>query len=943
MPKKSPSLLVSRLNGGVNRFDQYAEQDQCDDALNVIEYDGVLRRRPAFHAIATGCPRLLPAGQTMVENNAGGMYSRTFAIDAADIGGTNDNLIIGCREKFNGIDWRYVTDTPTDPTANTYLAAQYWNGSSWVTIETVDTTRARMVDSSDNVFFQTLCQNGRISWHLPSFTSSWTTRTVDSLTWYSIRLSVYTLSNGSAKSAGGVITGTGNIELAAPGPRAFVLDPVRSIMPVRPGRKGRSMVLVGSDLLSATSKADLGAQLGIIESFAKDTDIAQVVNRTGVSLPTDVVGDEGGGINGQVTWNTWQRAAPGQAWPGGTWTDTTIGGGTDGSSGVLTKHRADYDWVPDQFRGGPLFGNFTGVTSASQDTTTRRGTFTLPTGGVFDSIKADELKGCMIYVVEQDPVPAGPLTGEEMEIISNTAASGGSGAAITYAGTFANAAVSTTTFAIFRPHSGLRIEGSDYDYQVFDNDEDTVTVTSGEDYAPDMASADNNQYVQFKITKPLIHVARGAEQWDHAFDVVTQKVLLTNGASGILEFDGVSLRPLAAMTDETSARVLDWIGTLPDQTKEQLSSRSLAGSKLARNPPSGKFVASYMGRIVVANIGSRPYDVQWSAPAPDNDIWPNLYRTRILDSENNEITGMAVLFDRLYVWTPTSIHMAFQYDDSGAIAFKPVSQGIGFVNKKSVGKIGNASNLIGPAADGVYVFDGVAPRIVLDRWDHLLKGGVNEAQLDQAVGAVSLHRNEYYLAVAPAGTLENTRVLVYNYLTDKWWVWSSPWGGITSIARDFDAKGNETMLFGCEDGHVAVLRSADTDDGDTITGRARSIPLELMKTQTVTPNDLVVQFHELGDSESMTVRHFINRRGTAHAEPSVTVAALSSTYDTNGFSGHASPATYSGDRIVTRKVAIPAGSRCEVYQFEIEGTSQFAFRQAELLVNPQTAHESRRK
>ena len=217
------------------------------------------------------------------------------------------------------------------------------------------------------------------------------------------------------------------------------------------------------------------------------------------------------------------------------------------------------------------------------------------------------------------------------------------------------------------------------------------------------------------------------------------------------------------------------------------------------------------------------------------------------------------------------------------------------------------------ALSGARVFN------VLPRWDKLLEGGVNES-----APTANLQRTEIAWAVAGRGSDNNDRVLVYNWSTEAWWVYSCPFG-ISAIARGFDSKGTERLLFGSEDGHVMVLHDAPTDDGSAIDSRAKCVPLDVAKDRAAALVGMMVTARSLGQAETIRLRAFIEDRGAAMREANLS-------FDANQAAlGDSLPFTLGDDRYLTRRFNLPVNAKGHVFQYEIGGTSRWRLRRAELL------------
>lgn len=130
--------------------------------------------------------------------------------------------------------------------------------------------------------------------------------------------------------------------------------------------------------------------------------------------------------------------------------------------------------------------------------------------------------------------------------------------------------------------------------------------------------------------------------------------------------------------------------------------------------------------------------IQWTAPGAFNDIWPAVYSTSIRDVFSQPITGLFPLHDQLIATTPTSMFAADAPGEDGFLIFRPIVQGVGFLNQNSVGRIAAGAQvaLIGPNSDGITLWTGSTPSSVVDDWHRIIPGGINPRALSGAVGAI---------------------------------------------------------------------------------------------------------------------------------------------------------------------------------------------------------------
>lgn len=830
-------IPLSNLSRGINRFAAEAGADQCADTLNAINDSGEVRRRDAFVPVGSGPPHLFPAGHLIVLTEAT-LGSGTFVSAATRTPalGSVNAIYLGLRVatpapvgQFDGLDFRNTDTVSPSLAAHLVVDPQYWNGSAWTSVPSfVDETK----DLSSG-YFAPFLRNGRIYWHTDQITASWTTRSVNSTTAYWMRLVIRTLA-GTATTLGGTLT------TKAPGLRAFVFAPVNAIFPVRIER--RASIVLASDRKHRNTPStgvldgehrqlfagglEKGAQLGVKTETLEETRVAPLLE------------DETAGTYGEIVW------------PRPTRNGTGIGssGLTYGTASRLQKIRTQvydpdsarlvpYQWAINQWRGGVLSGSLTPVATFAASTVR----VTALASGL--SSVAGFYRGCRIRCT----TAGGVALNEEREVREYEV--GGTNIFYVYPD-WSAAPTGSARFTVYGPPA-IAYHPSDRTVwgEAKTNAEHTIELSATGDYVP-ATTVWTNFIGYLRLGRELRWTTDAADRWTGVVDTITGRLIVTNGRSGLLEYDGSYLRRLQA--DFRSLGALAYVGALPDV--KALSSGDYkvnALSLLRRAPPSGKYIVAHQSRVFVAGFESEPFTVRWSAPGGLNNVWPLLYEDIIRDTEADPIVGMVTLDERLVVFTPTAIHEALGPDDSGRFSFQPLSQGIGFVAHQAVCVIatGGSSQLVGIAPDGIYAFAGGEPTVVLDDWNRVLDGGVNQDALSLSLSCAAPQRSWALFAVTPRGASTNTRILVWDYQRNAWWVWSAPFG-VSSMAVDYDEAGKERILFGCDDGYLMTLGDGATDDGSTITSYATSPPVQPFGGQECSLSGLVLTAKTLGGDSS---------------------------------------------------------------------------------------------
>lgn len=885
----------------MNTYEADSGVDQSADALNVWDDRGELTRRPSFMPIGTAAPFLLPAGQVTVKSEVSGVFAtltdRVGTITASNIGLAAGRLWIGCQEAFDGIDWGIVTSTPAGSnfSANRRTRIRYRN-TSLALVDAygiVDTTTDRKTNGA-NTYRIPLMKNGRISWHRNQFTA-WTATTLDGVSafWVAVDMTADVVSPGETVTPVALATG-GLLVFAAPGVRAFLLDRVNGLFPIYL-RESTPELLIGSDRAPVRG-LEPGANLGFLRQEREPTEQAFLATR------------EAAGAGGSVTKPAWTHAGAGT--------------GTEGTANAFTKNDQSYSWNVDEMAPAPVTSLLT------VDGVSTPGFVAIASVGTSNRFQNLRIKfdGATTTVA---------LRNQEREVRQSDSTG------LYCYDVFPDTPVAGDTFVVYsRPAFARSIEGG----RLYEIDSNTAHVAnilpSGtRPYATTQSASDIGKYITFEIGREAPWALRAGEQWSACYDSAYRRWLLTNGHTGILEYDGRRLRKLAAIYDPTdgvtgAAMVQTWLGVAEDISLSQENPTTLP-QELRRAPPDAKFLVEFRGHIVAANIHNYERSLQWTAPAPFTTIWPSTYEAIVRDPENGPITGMWTLGDQLVVSTPASLFVAPGFNVDGSLPLRPAVQGLGFVSGRSVAKVNIPSGvvLVGATADTLRAFDGVAMTEILDDWNRVVPGGVNRKLLNRAVAAYWRAESLYVIALPSSGSTVNDRVLLWRVGTDRFWLWSAPFGGVSAIASDVDTVGRERLLFGMQDGHICVLAGGDHDGLDAISWRAKSRYVGF-GGETVSVAGLQLTFQEIGTSSSaVTVKSFLD----SHLAARQTWVGAVDLGSANWGAGTWDTSTWAGDGYRTFRIPLRAGGTDsggslerghvgEAFAFELSGSTKFRFR-----------------
>lgn len=950
------------MTGGLNRYEQEAKPNQMTEGLDVVNQDGDLRRRDAFGAFAMGAPHMLPAGMTYVKVYDYSLQSWTdyssrnpdFSTIGAG-GGLDNRLFIGCDEQFQGIDVgqmdrttasainvasypqiRFVTSDWSDsssPAADTGL----YESAPWVG----DTTDDR---SDTKAYYQSLMQSGHIWWHKNSQPSDWDTkRTVDGVSAYWIIVDSFSSKAYSDTAYAARFSPRAGQSLA-PGIRCFKLNPVNALVTTK--NRGASRYLVATQSRETRGQETGGPQLGAIYSPA---------------YPTYYVGlekDEGSAFQGTYDTSGWTDTG---------WTGGSIGPGTD----LVEKRDQSYDWMNSIVSGSvrthrgswgyPVL--MTGIQTTGTPTTT---SFTFPTDLATNPNlrgsgvpKDTEFEDCVCVCTATGT--GGPTAGRANRIKTCTVS--GDDVTLTFAAAWDNTPAADSVFMIF----GIGHRCALY-YDAYNDSADDLSGTTvgqrqtwyeishtdatsahqlqiapggpdanfiGDRMDPDNYSGKDGP-VFFSVVRESRYELPENISFDSTFDEVTRDYIFAFGDYYLQRFDGKVMKKLQALSDPNDLVVQNWTGFITEQFAGEIDDPGFQKNAFLRSePPKGKYVQAFANRIFVAGIPGDPSRVVYSAPGAYNDLWPKGYESLVRDPLGSPITGMDVLNNELVVYTNNSVYAAQAPNQDGYFNLQPRSQGLGFVNHNVVQRavFGGSAVLIGANADGIYAYTGAEPIIILDEWDRLLEGGINQATMGRSCAAISYYENCYYIAVPGQNSEYPNRLIRYCWTDKTFYVFTAPFGGITAIETDRDESGNEFLVFGHEDGTISTFIDNWTDDGETITGYART-PIIKAGGNVISPSGYMVTVRDMGEDVVQTDNHLTFKEFLDQDEGNET------TVHTGAFSGGSAAVSsmeidtdkVAGRKNVTRKIMSKSGTRAREVQLQIEGVGRWRLRNLEAII-----------
>ena len=827
MAERTITVPIDPIDRGIDRHDTDIRNGKVTDALNVINDDGDLRRRDAYKTIYTAAPHFLPDGLTAVQAGTGPASDTltAFTNRAGTITTSHNVLYVGCDEKFDGIDLSIVTHTST-PTNETKIKAHYYNGTAWTTFDlSSDTTRfGKFNADADKYYFTSLAKAGRLTWHRQNL-ANWSQNNTSTFGGVFLGSTKYWLAFQLINNAGNKVSLPANSVIIKPGVRAFELNKINGIFPVR--TKKKNVLVVCSDRETKRG-SEKGAMVGLATTPEEPTKILHLTE------------NEGSGTNTQVTIPQW--------------TESTVSMPTShsaqGSTGVYppgsaftTMRRTNLslaDWyysgtsAETEWRGGPVLS-----LAAAKVDNNGAGSTVNQISVALENVSANQYEHYLLRIT------SGTGANEERQIWKNTATDSGTGKVIFYVfDDFSTGAPASSDIQVYAPHSRIEMRESQLDYEVQTNDDDDITVQESRPWAPSVESTVDNQGVHFYLSRRLRWLIDGGKFWTAAYDKNTNALYLSNDTSPILQFDGEHLRTLYPETDTDN----DWNADryanflfLDQESRAEAKAEGITETSFLENSPIiGSIIVPFLRRLFILGINNDPSQIRFSGENAFY-VWPSLFLRTIADDSLRKLQGAAAMNNRLIFWTASSIMEFLFLGREDQFDSRILHTGAGFVSHYGVQVI--KSTLVGPNTDGLYAFNGANFEPVLDDWTRVFKEGVNIKRLDRC-SSVHLQTKGYYmLAVASGGSNKNDKIFIWDYTRDRFWLWDAPYGA-SFLAKDYDENGDERLLIGTDDGHVMTLSDSATDDGKAITSYARSVPMNIFghkeaaytKIQTVIGN-----------------------------------------------------------------------------------------------------------
>lgn len=244
-----------------------------------------------------------------------------------------------------------------------------------------------------------------------------------------------------------------------------------------------------------------------------------------------------------------------------------------------------------------------------------------------------------------------------------------------------------------------------------------------------------------------------------------------------------------------------------------------ASAVVATAPPDGpgKYLASHLGRMIMAGNQDFPYRVyfsstfdpeNWSTAAPADSTSFDL----VDDGDPNGITGITSFQSRLYIFTRYSIYELTGSTPADAVLTK-VSSGIGCVGQASICQIPNdvmfcsdrGIHSLRQIESGKLTTSTFLSRDIQKLWTTL----INPTIFDRVMATFDDTINSYILSVPSSGQLKNDQLLVFNIEFGTWTVWPNIDARSLCISLVSNKK---NILLGKEDGTLVYINRDSRND-----------------------------------------------------------------------------------------------------------------------------------
>jgi len=254
-------------------------------------------------------------------------------------------------------------------------------------------------------------------------------------------------------------------------------------------------------------------------------------------------------------------------------------------------------------------------------------------------------------------------------------------------------------------------------------------------------------------------------------------------------------------------------------------------SALAGSPPIAEQIAVFQNFVFLAGNSTYPYRLYFSNDGNET-TWTGTDYIDIGDL-TAPITGLAVLFNTLYIFTRKGIYSLRGYDRDTFI-LDDINSSVGCVAYKSIVKVDN--NLVFWTDRGIYSFDGIQVHYISENIQLIIEG-LNYTRTDKIVAELYKAKNQIWFSVSTGSNSNHNEVICMTYDTtgsENSIITKKEVAFAVYTNMEFNAFGLETssteldrLYAGNYAGRITQQDSGNNDDGEGIDFRVKLPPIDM--------------------------------------------------------------------------------------------------------------------
>lgn len=344
---------------------------------------------------------------------------------------------------------------------------------------------------------------------------------------------------------------------------------------------------------------------------------------------------------------------------------------------------------------------------------------------------------------------------------------------------------------------------------------------------------------------------------------------------------------------------------------------------LGGSPPIAEIIALFQNIVFLAGNATFPYRLYFSNDG-DETTWTGTDYLDIGDL-TSPITGLAVLFGKLYIFTRKALYELRGYDRD-TFVIDEVTLSTGCIAHKSIVKVDN--NLVFWSDRGIYSFDGINVHYLGKSIEDTV-AGLNYNRVSYIVAELYKAKNQVWFSVSTGSNVRNNQVICMAYDPT-----ASEDSGITRenvafaiyTGMAFNALGLETSLTeldrlytGNYSGRIFQQDVTDADDGNGIDFQVKLPPIDMGNPEQFKRFRYLWMFNKQTGSYSLTVSYKTDFGvGGSTTTISLSVAGNSSLWGTMVWGTD----KWGGDTIVKSRSGLKASGHFIEFTFSNENASQ---------------------